>query len=196
MKIYTRTGDRGETGLIGGRRVSKADPRIIAYGAVDELNSAVGLAISSLRLKGAAMADVAGVLTQVQNDLFTIGSDLADPAYPEGGSQRSTPRANEEMALALEQAIDRFEQELPPITFFILPGGSAEASLLHLCRGVARRAETTAVALSKTEAINPAVIVYLNRLADLLFVAARLANRRLGVGDVAWAKPPQDNKKD
>lgn len=197
MKIYTRTGDRGETGLIGGRRVSKADPRIIAYGAVDELNSAIGLAISSLRLKEPSMmADIAGVLTQVQNDLFVVGSDLADPGHPEGGGQRSTPRADEGMAAALEQAIDRFEQELPPITFFILPGGSAEASLLHLCRGIARRAETAAVALSKTEAINPAVIVYLNRLADLLFVAARLANRRLRVGDVAWAKPPQDNKKD
>lgn len=189
MKIYTRTGDKGETGLIGGRRVSKADARIIAYGAVDELNSAIGLAISSLQGKG-ALADIAGVLTQVQNDLFVVGSDLADPGYPDGG-QPGTPRANAAMASALEEIIDRFEQELPPITFFILPGGTAEASVLHLCRGIARRAETAAVALSKTEATNPAVIVYLNRLADLLFVAARLANRRQGAGDVAWSKPGQ-----
>lgn len=188
MKIYTRAGDRGETGLIGGRRVSKADLRIVAYGAVDELNSGIGLALSFLRAK--AFSDLAEVLTGVQNDLFVVGSDLADPDYPE--SRRDTPRTKERMASALEPVIDEFEAELSPITFFILPGGSAEASLLHLCRGIARRAETAVVALSQKEAINPAIIVYLNRLADLLFVAARLANKRLGVKDVAWSKPKQD----
>ncbi|UVS70513.1 cob(I)yrinic acid a,c-diamide adenosyltransferase [Nitrososphaera viennensis] len=191
MKIYTRTGDKGETGLIGGRRVSKADLRIVAYGAVDELNSNIGLAVSSLHGKEKKMfSDLADVLTQVQNDLFIVGSDLADPDYPK--SQYNTPRTDEKMASALEPVIDRFESELEPITFFILPGGSAEASMLHVCRGVARRAETAAVALSKAESINPAVVVYLNRLADLLFVAARLANKRQGVPDVAWKKkPPQ-----
>jgi len=188
VKIYTRTGDKGETGLIGGRRVGKDDPRIVAYGAVDELNSAIGLAISSLRKE--TFSDLAGVLTKVQHDLFTVGSDLADPDYPDG--KRSMPRAKEGMAAGLEQVIDKFEQELDPITFFILPGGSIEASMLHLCRGVARRAEAAAVALSKADKINPAVIVYLNRLADLLFVAARFANKRLGVSDVAWAKPEKD----
>jgi cob(I)alamin adenosyltransferase len=184
MKIYTKTGDKGETGLIGGGRVSKADQRIVAYGAVDELNSSIGMAICMLRAEEEAFADLVDVLTKVQNDLFVVGSDLADPDYPEG--KRGTPRATEGMASALEPAIDKFEEELLPITFFILPGGSTPASMLHICRGVARRAETAAVALSQAEKINPAIIVYLNRLSDMLFVSARLANKRLGVPDVAW----------
>jgi cob(I)alamin adenosyltransferase len=183
MKIYTRTGDRGETGLIGGTRVSKADQRIVAYGAVDELNSSIGMAICMLGTED-AFADLVEVLTKVQNDLFIVGSDLADPAYPE--SRNNTPRATEGMASALEPVIDKLEGELPPITFFILPGGSTSASMLHICRSVARRAETAAVALAGNEKINPAIIVYLNRLSDMLFVAARLANRRLGVQDTAW----------
>lgn len=184
MKIYTKTGDRGETGLIGGRRVSKADPRIIAYGAVDELNSSIGMAVCMLGTDK-MFADLVQVLTGVQNDLFVVGSDLADPDYP---GSKNTPRATEGMASALEQVIDRLEGELPPITFFILPGGSSQASMLHVCRSVARRAETVAVALARSEAINPAVVVYLNRLADMLFVAARAANKRLCVSDVAWKK--------
>jgi len=182
MKIYTKTGDKGETGLIGGKRVSKADPRIAAYGAVDELNSSIGLAISFLRPKK-QFSDLADVLVQVQNDLFVVGSDLADPSYPKAGK---TPRTDEKMASALEPVIDRFESELEPITFFILPGGSVEASLLHHARGVARRAETAVVSLSKDQTINPAIVVYLNRLSDMLFVAARLTNKRLGLPDVAW----------
>lgn len=188
MKIYTRTGDEGETGLIGGRRVGKDDPRIVAYGAVDELNSAIGMAVCMLDRD--MFPDLVGVLTKVQNDLFVVGSDLADPDYPD--DKRGTPRANENMTTELESAIDKFEQELPPITFFILPGGGSPASMLHVCRSVARRAETGAVALSKSDRVNPAVLTYLNRLADLLFVAARLANKRLGVSDVAWAKPGKE----
>jgi cob(I)alamin adenosyltransferase len=184
MKIYTKTGDKGETGLLGGRRVSKADPRIVAYGAVDELNSSIGLAISFLRQKK-QFSDLVDVLVQVQNDLFVVGSDLADPAYPQAGK---TPRADGKMASALEPIIDRFESELEPITFFILPGGSVEASLLHQARSVARRGETAVVSLSKGQTINPAIVVYINRLSDMLFVAARLANKRLGVPDVAWRK--------
>ncbi len=187
MKIYTKTGDMGETGLIGGIRVSKADPRIVAYGAVDELNSCIGLAISFLRQKSERqhqlLSDLVDVLVQVQNDLFVIGSDLADPTYPKPSG---TPRTSGNMASMLEPIIDRFEAELPPITFFILPGGSIEASLLHQARGVARRAETAVVSLAKCETVNPAIIVYLNRLSDLLFVSARLANKRIGVPDVAW----------
>jgi len=183
VKIYTRTGDKGETGLIGGRRVSKADQRIVAYGAVDELNSSIGMAICMLGSED-VFADLVDVLTRVQNDLFVVGSDLADPSYPE--SESSTPRVAEDMASLLEPVIDRFEQELPPITFFILPGGSSQASMLHICRNVARRAEAGAVALARNEKINPAIVVYLNRLSDMLFVAARLANKRLGVPDVAW----------
>lgn len=184
MKIYTRTGDRGDTGLIGGSRVSKSDPRIIAYGAVDELNSNIGLAVAFLSRHGGSFADLCELLVQVQNDLFIVGSDLADASYPE--NRFKTPRADEKMASALEPVIDKLEQELDPITFFILPGGSIESSLLHVCRGVARRAETAVVALSKVEPLNPAICVYLNRLSDLLFVAARMTNKRTGTIDIAW----------
>jgi cob(I)alamin adenosyltransferase len=184
MKIYTRTGDKGETGLIGGKRASKADPRIVAYGAVDELNSSIGLAAAFLRSKE-QFSDLVEILVQIQHDLFVVGSDLADPSFPKAGS---TPRTEEKMASALEPIIDRFESELEPITFFILPGGSTEASLLHKARGVARRAETVVVSLSKSQTVNPAIVVYLNRLSDLIFVAARLANKRLGMPDIAWRK--------
>ncbi|HEY3094197.1 MAG TPA: cob(I)yrinic acid a,c-diamide adenosyltransferase [Nitrososphaera sp.] len=184
MKIYTKTGDKGETGLIGGKRVSKADPRIVAYGSVDELNSSIGLAVSFLRSKK-EFADLVDVLVQVQNDLFVVGSDLAAPSFPAAGK---TPRTDEKMASALEPIIDMFESELEPITFFILPGGSVESSLLHQARGVARRTETAVVSLSKSQTVNPAIVVYLNRLSDLIFVAARLANKRLGAPDVAWRR--------
>jgi cob(I)alamin adenosyltransferase len=185
MKIYTRTGDKGETGLIGGRRTSKTDPRIVAYGAVDELNSSIGMANCILAAEE-VFADLIDALTKVQNELFVVGSDLADPDYP--ASKHNTPRVTEDMAFALESAIDKFESELTPITFFILPGGNTEASILHICRSIARRAETVAVTLANNEKINPAILIYLNRLSDLLFVAARLANKRLGISDVAWRK--------
>jgi cob(I)alamin adenosyltransferase len=183
MKIYTRTGDKGETGLIGGKRVSKADPRIIAYGAVDELNSHIGLAVAFMS-RHTNFEDLRDVLVQIQNDLFVLGSDLADASFPE--VQGKTPRVRQEMATALEPIIDKFEEELDPITYFVLPGGSVESSLLHQCRAVARRAETAVVGLSGIEKINPSVSVYLNRLSDLLFVAARVANKRTGTADVAW----------
>ena len=185
MKIYTRTGDKGETGLIGGKRVLKSDPRIVAYGAVDELNSSIGLALAFLS-KHPNFRDLCDVLVQVQNDLFVLGSDLADANYPDG--QHGTTRVKDEMAQALEPVIDKFEEELEPITYFILPGGTIESSLLHQCRGVARRAETKVVSLSRVNSINPSTGVYLNRLSDFLFVAARLANKRAGMRDVAWRK--------
>lgn len=185
MRIYTKTGDKGETGLIGGRRVGKDGPRIVAYGAVDELNSVTGMAICMLDKE--AFPDLLEILTKIQNDLFVVGSDLADPDYPD--SKYNTPRVKESMVSALEPVIDRFEQELIPITFFILPGGSSPASMLHVCRSTVRRAETAAAALSKSDRINPVILAYLNRLADLLFVAARLANKRLGIPDVAWVSP-------
>ena len=185
MKIYTRTGDKGETGLIGGKRISKSDPRIVAYGAVDELNSNIGLALAFLS-KRVNLQDISSVLVQIQNDLFVLGSDLADSSYP--NDTHGTPRVGEEMASALEPVIDKFEEELAPITYFILPGGEIESSLLHQCRGVARRAETAVVALSKMEPVNPATGIYLNRLSDLLFVAARLVNKRAGTPDVAWRR--------
>jgi cob(I)alamin adenosyltransferase len=183
VKIYTRTGDSGETGLIGGKRVPKSDPRIAAYGAVDELNSNIGVALSIMS-KQEGLHDLCDELVRVQNDLFVVGSDLADSGYPE--DQHGTPRLQESMSSALESVIDKFDLELEPISYFILPGGTVESSLLHQCRGVARRAETAVVALSKLETINPALVVYLNRLSDLLFVMARLANKRAGTPDVAW----------
>lgn len=188
MKIYTKTGDKGETGLIGGKRISKGDPRIVAYGSVDELNSNIGIAISSMTVKDRHLfLDLINIMTRIQSELFIVGSDLADPRYPEGNqNQYQTPRTEENMASALEDAIDKFETELEPITFFILPGGSIEASLLHISRTIARRAESAAALLSKDQIINPIVVVYLNRLSDFLFVAARLINKRLGIKDVAW----------
>jgi cob(I)alamin adenosyltransferase len=188
MKIYTKTGDKGETGLIGGKRISKGDPRIVAYGSVDELNSNIGIAISSLTVKDRHLfLDLINIMTCIQSELFIVGSDLADPRSPTGNqNQFQTPRTEENMASALEDAIDKFETELEPITFFILPGGSIEASLLHITRTIARRAESAATLLSKDQIMNPIVLVYLNRLSDFLFVAARLINKRLGIKDVAW----------
>ena len=179
VKIYTRGGDKGETSLIGGKRISKSSARIHAYGSVDELNSAIGVAISFIDEK-----DVKNVLGKVQNELFIVGSDLADPSYPENPNK--TPRVSDEMVKQMESTIDKYEGELESIQYFILPGGTKEASLLHLARGIARRAERVAVELSFSEAVNPSVIAYLNRLSSLLFIFARLVNKNKGVKDVAW----------
>jgi cob(I)alamin adenosyltransferase len=190
MKIYTRTGDKGETGLIGGKRVSKDNSRIIAYGSVDELNSNIGLVISLLSLKDKVLfRDIVNLLTRVQNDLFIIGSDLADPrslSETQTQNQLKTPRVTKNMISHLEVTIDKFEMQLTPIAFFILPGGSIESSSLHISRSIARRAEIATIALSKSETINLNIIVYLNRLSDLLFVCGRLVNKGLGVEDIAW----------
>ena len=186
VKIYTKTGDKGETGLIGGRRVSKSDLRIIAYGSIDELNSNIGLIISVLSKKNRDLFfDLIDLLIKIQNDLFIIGSDLADPmAILE--NETHTPRVAENMVSCLEQIIDKLEVELSPIKFFILPGGSVESSVVHISRSVARRAETAVAALSKSQTINPAILISLNRLSDLLFVVARLVNKRIGVDDIPW----------
>jgi len=190
MKIYTRTGDKGETGLIGGKRVSKDNSRIFAYGSVDELNSHIGLAISLLSLKDKVLfRDIINLLTRVQNDLFIIGSDLADPrslSETQTQNQHKTPRVTKNMISHLEVTIDKFEMQLTPIAFFILPGGSIESSSLNISRSIARRAEIATISLSKSETINLNIIVYLNRLSDLLFVCGRLVNKGLGVEDLAW----------
>ena len=191
MKIYTKTGDKGETGLIGGKRIPKSDPRIISYGLIDELNSNIGLTISLLNLKNNNLfSDLIDLLIKIQNDLFTIGSDLADPTYPIENKYK-IPRTDEKMVLYLESEIDKFDKEVVPITFFILPGGSIESSILHVSRSIARRTETAVTGLSKSQTINPAILIYLNRLSDLLFVAARLVNKRIGVEDVAWKSSPR-----
>jgi cob(I)alamin adenosyltransferase len=187
MKIYTKTGDLGETGLIGGRRISKNHARIIGYGTVDELNSSIGLILATLQSHVNSFPDFVKILLTVQNDLFILGADLADDS-PSTDNRNGSPRVNENMITTVEKTIDTLEQELAPISFFILPGGSLVSGHLHLSRSIARRSEISVVSLSKSESINPLAIIYLNRLSDLLFVMARTANKRLGIPDNAWKK--------
>lgn len=165
-RIYTKTGDKGETGLHGGGRVSKSDPLMAALGDVDELNAHIGVA----RFHFAAWADVDGLLARIQNDLFALGASLA-------GAVGKPPSE-----IPLEQAIDRLQSELEPLRNFILPGGMQGAAALHVARAVCRRAERSLVALGGQDA----GVRYLNRLSDLLFVLGRTANRRSGVSDVKW----------
>ncbi|MFA5833452.1 MAG: cob(I)yrinic acid a,c-diamide adenosyltransferase [Bacteroidota bacterium] len=178
MKIYTKSGDQGETALFGGVRVPKDALRIEAYGSVDELNSLLGV-IRSLE----PHRSIDTVLRKIQHQLFELGADLATPL-----SHRSTfiPRIKLSYARPLEKAIDQFEARLKPLKTFILPGGSVIASHMHLARTVCRRAERNSVHLSRNENIGTAVIVYLNRLSDLLFVMARYANVLAGQEEVQW----------
>ncbi|MBX6377189.1 MAG: cob(I)yrinic acid a,c-diamide adenosyltransferase [Clostridia bacterium] len=181
VRIYTRTGDSGETGLWGGRRVGKDDARVEAYGAVDELNAAIGWA----RTQGPD-PDLDAVLARIQGELFAIGADLAAPRGPGEPPPAAVRVVAAAHVAALEADIDRLDGALPPLNRFILPGGTPLAAALHLCRTVCRRAERRAVALARLEAVNPEVVRYLNRLSDLLFVLARAANHRAGQADVTW----------
>ncbi|GAB6877677.1 cob(I)yrinic acid a,c-diamide adenosyltransferase [Thermaerobacter litoralis] len=185
MKIYTRTGDGGETGLLGGGRVPKAHPRVEAYGAVDELNAVLGWAVALLD-----GAEPASVLRQLQQECFLLGADLAAPPGPAREAGAGLPRMAAERVQALEALIDRYDGELPPLRQFILPGGTPAAAALHLARTVARRAERRVAALAAQEEINPVALQYLNRLSDLLFVLARWVNHQAGVPDVPWQKAP------
>src|SRR3954454_15356859 len=193
MKIYTKTGDDGTTGLIGGGRVRKCDPRIECYGTVDELNAAIGLAVSALAGGGgtasagadaAGEADLAAHLRQVQNDLFVIGSHLATP--DESPHRTALPVLDEQMVTRLEMQIDAAEAQLPKLRNFILPGGAESAARLHVARTVCRRAERLLVDFSLERPVPGVVLTYLNRLSDWLFVQARLANHLAGVEDVPW----------
>jgi cob(I)alamin adenosyltransferase len=187
MKIYTKTGDDGETGLFGGPRVRKNCPRIEAYGTVDELNAVVGMVrAQSLSADQRLPADLDGLLARIQNELFDLGAQLATPDPAKFGIAGAT----EAHVAALEGEIDRYEAELEPLKQFILPGGTPAAAALHLARTVCRRAERCTVTLAETETISPGAVIYLNRLSDLLFVLARAANRRAGVADVPWTKSP------
>jgi cob(I)alamin adenosyltransferase len=179
MKIYTKTGDAGDTGLFGGPRVGKDDVRVEAYGAVDELNAAIGVA----RARDAD-GELDALLAAAQDHLFAIGAELATP--PGAKAHSAVPPIETAWASALEAAIDRFEAELPPLRQFVLPGGSPLAADLHLARAVCRRAERRVVALHRAAAVAPEVLAYLNRLSDFLFVAARLANHRAGAAEVPW----------
>ncbi len=186
MKIYTRTGDQGTTGLFGGERVAKSHPRIEAYGTVDETNSVLGVVLAAL--EGAPEAgQAAAVLGRVQHELFVLGADLATAVE----AKPFVPRIEAGMIEALERDIDRFEGGVPPLKHFILPGGHPAAAQLHLARTVCRRAERLTVEAALHEAFNEHALIYLNRLSDLLFVLARWVNHRLGTPEVAWIPEKQ-----
>lgn len=169
-KVVTKTGDEGSTALIGGERVSKGSLRVASYGEVDELNSCLGLSVTYL-----ADQNCRDILQEIQHRLFTLGADLASPPGVE------VPRVEADHVARLEEILEGLMDELPPLEEFILPGGGPGGATLHLARTVARRAERTAVLLNEQEPINPQAIIFLNRLSDLLFVLARVANRREGL---------------
>ena len=180
MKIYTKSGDKGETSLFDNSRVSKADARVDAYGEVDELNACLGIVRAEHE-----DATLDALLGQIQKDLFALGAQLADP---QGHVADRKPKAavTAGHVKRLEEAIDAREESLPPLKAFILPGGSPAAALLHFSRTVCRRAERRVVALARHDQVDPQVVTYLNRLSDLLFVLARDANRTSGVPEEPW----------
>jgi cob(I)alamin adenosyltransferase len=181
MKIYTKTGDGGTTGLFGGARVEKDDVRVEAYGTVDELNSVVGTA----RAAAALPAELDSILASIQTDLFVVGAELA--TAPGKLDKLPMQLLGSSAAEGLEQAIDAFEATLPPLANFILPGGAPAAAALHHARTVCRRAERRVLSAARGTEIRKDVVVYLNRLSDFLFVAARFANQKAGTADVPWA---------
>ncbi len=180
MKIYTKTGDAGETSLFGGKRVTKDNSRIDAYGTIDELNALLGLSRTETNDK-----KLDKMIEEIQNGLFTAGADLATPFENERKGM-NVPRINEEDIRLLEKYIDEIDALLPELKAFILPGGSRAASLLHLARTICRRGERKTVALSLNEDIGKFILIYLNRLSDLLFVLARYANFVENTPDVEW----------
>lgn len=183
MKIYTRTGDAGDTALFGGGRVSKDHHRVAAYGTVDELNAHVGWAVSAVQ-----DADIRERMAGVQHDLFSIGATLASSPREDGEPHHHLPPLPVERVDLMETWIDEADRELAPLTQFILPGGTPGASALHIARTICRRAERSVVHLATLEPVNESIVVYLNRLSDLLFALARLENHRAGVPDVTWNK--------
>lgn len=182
MKIYTKTGDKGETSLFGAGRVSKDNIRIEAFGTVDELNSFIGLVITESKND-----EVKQTLIKIQNQLFNLGSDLATPNEMES-QNISIPRITDEDYKYIEQQIDFFSDKLDELKFFILPGGTRAASILHIARTICRRAERRVVALNNTVKINSNIIIFLNRISDLLFVLARYENKISGIKDIKWGK--------
>lgn len=178
MKIYTKTGDKGETALFGGQRVPKESLRIETYGTVDELNSVIGI-VGSLTPK----KEIEAILERIQHDLFVLGADLATPLTK---TSDKISRVQQSHVEQLERSIDLLEPKLQPLKVFILPGGSSVAAHLHFARTVCRRAERLTAKLSREEELGPAPLVYLNRLSDLLFVLARYANHLDGVGETQW----------
>lgn len=181
MKIYTKTGDTGETGLFGGGRVAKNHPRVEAYGDVDELNATIGVARAA-----AALPKIDEVLITVQRDLFAIGALLATPKREKMREHLEKAQIDDARITQLEQAIDAADRDLEPLRAFIVPGGTPKAAALHVARTVCRRAERRVVELSGSEEIPALVVIYLNRLSDLLFTQARLANKLAGKDEVTW----------
>ncbi len=182
MKIYTKTGDGGSTGLFGGARVAKDHVHVEAYGDVDELNSFVGMFRAHLDGVG-VFIELDTLMAKVQRELFDLGAELATA---EGKSPANMPRVEETEIVHLEEAIDRFESLLSPLQTFVLPGGSSAAATAHLARTVCRRAERRVVSLAAETEVRGELLRYLNRLSDLLFVIARVANHQVGVADVPW----------
>jgi cob(I)alamin adenosyltransferase len=180
VKIYTKTGDQGQTGLIGGTRVPKDHVRVAAYGDIDELNAALGLAKAHTR-----DAQLSTLLGEIQRDLFALGAQLADPTA-KVGAKKAKAAITAARIRRLEQAIDNRQADLPPLTAFILPGGAPLGASLHLARTICRRAERAIVTLARDEAVDARVLAYVNRLADLLFVLARFENQRSGEPEDRW----------
>lgn len=180
-KIYTRTGDEGDTGLFGGGRVPKDHPRVEAYGDIDELNAAIGLARSI-----ESMPRIDEILVPVQRDLFSLGALLATPDREKMREQLAKARLDDERIAQLERAIDDCEAELEPLKAFVLPGGTPKAAALHVARTVCRRAERRVVSFMRDDAVPALAGIYLNRLSDLLFMLARVATKRAGAGEVTW----------
>jgi cob(I)alamin adenosyltransferase len=183
MKIYTRTGDAGETALFGGGRVSKDHHRVAAYGSLDELNATVGSAVVR-----AGDARIRERLLQLQHDLFAVGAILATAPRDDGSGHPHLPPMPRGRIAEMERWMDEAEQELPPLTQFVLPGGAEGAAALHVARTVCRRAERAVVHLATLEPVDDDIVPFLNRLSDLLFTLARLENHRAGVADVTWEK--------
>jgi cob(I)alamin adenosyltransferase len=181
MKIYTKTGDKGDTGLFGGARISKNSGRIDAYGTIDELNSFIGLAVIE-----AQNQKVKILLKKIQNQLFAVGADLAAPDTE--NNNKKIERISSKYYLEAETAIDEFESELEGLKNFILPGGSRSSAMLHICRTIARRAERKVVALNESEKIGENIMIFLNRISDLFFVLARYENKTAGIEDIKWEK--------
>ena len=181
MKIYTKTGDAGQTGLFGGGRVSKDDPRVEAYGDVDELNAVLGFARAA-----EMMPRIDEVLVPIQRDLFSIGALLSTPDLKKMHDHLAKAQLDDGRISELENAIDACEKELEPLRAFIVPGGTPKAAALHVARTVCRRAERRVIHLQREVEIPQIVVVYLNRLSDLLFTLARVANTRAGAGEVTW----------
>ncbi|NIP30771.1 MAG: cob(I)yrinic acid a,c-diamide adenosyltransferase [Candidatus Dadabacteria bacterium] len=183
-KVYTKTGDKGETTLVGGEKISKASPRVDAYGDIDELNSVLGLVYFEIK-----DSEIKNLIKKIQNDLFIMGGDMATKT----DSKYGVPRINSKMYKSLEEHIDKFVNEVGELKEFILPGGSLGGSYLHLARVVCRRAERKVALLMNSEKINEDVLIYLNRLSDFLFVLARVVNKRSGFEEVYADFDPKDN---